>query len=154
MRREDYFMTLALEQAKIAYRENEVPVGAVLVRSDAPIGESPIAAGYNKTRMNADVSAHAELIALSGACKTLGDFRLNGYELYVTLEPCAMCAGAIINARLDRVVFGAYDKTAGAVWSKVCLFDFELNHKPAFLGGVLSVDCGKLLSDLFSGMRK
>ncbi|MBI3285932.1 MAG: tRNA adenosine(34) deaminase TadA [Burkholderiales bacterium] len=144
------FMRLAYEQAQLAWAEGEVPVGAVLVRD----GEV-IARGYNRPISRHDPTAHAEIMALRAAAETLGNYRLPGCELYVTLEPCIMCAGAMIHARLARVVFGASDPKTGACGSVLNIFEQEkLNHHTQLNGGVMAKECGALLKDFFSSRRK
>lgn len=142
------FMDAALAQARIASEEGEVPVGAVIVRR----GEI-IASGRNRRETGKNALYHAELEAIDNACKTLGGWRLPGCTLYVTLEPCPMCAGAIVNARVERVVFGAYDKKAGSVRSLVRLFDLPYNHRPEVTGGYMADECAALLSEFFRGLR-
>lgn len=142
-------MRLAIEQARIAQDEGEVPVGAVVVRDGAVI-----AAGSNRPIAGADPTAHAEIRALRAAAAVLGNYRLNHCALYVTLEPCAMCAGAIQHARIARVVFGAADPKTGACGSVVDLFgEPRLNHHAQVHGGVLADACGALLSDFFRQRR-
>ena len=142
------FMKKALELAEIAAGEGEVPVGAVVVRN----GEI-IATGRNRREMGKNALYHAELEAIDNACKTLGGWRLPGCELYVTLEPCPMCAGAIINSRIEKVYFGAYDKKAGSVKSLICLFDLPYNHSPEVTGGIMEEECARILSDFFKNLR-
>lgn len=143
------WMRHALALAERAAAEGEVPVGAVLVKDDVVIGE-----GYNRPIIDHDPSGHAEMIALRAAAKALGNYRLNGTTLYVTLEPCVMCAGAITHARVQRLVFGAADPKAGAVHS---LYDViatpRLNHRVEWTGGVLEAECGQLLRDFFRARR-
>jgi tRNA(adenine34) deaminase len=144
-----YFMGLALEQARAAALADEVPVGAVVVK-DGQV----IAAGRNAPIALHDPSAHAEMQALRAAAHTLGNYRLDGCELYVTLEPCAMCAGAMLHARLKRVVFGANEPKTGAAGSVVNLFEnTQLNHQTSVLGGVLTAQCGEVLQDFFRDKR-
>lgn len=144
-----YYMALAMEQARLAAAEGEVPVGAVVAR-DSQV----IATGRNRRETEKNALAHAELEAIFGACRALGGWRLSGCTLYVTLEPCPMCAGAIVNARLDRVVFGAYDVKAGCCGSVMQLFDLPFNHRPACTGGVEQAACAALLSDFFKSLRR
>ncbi len=142
-------MRLALDEAEDAAEAGEVPVGAVIVRD----GEVLARAG-NASVSSADATAHAELLAIQAASAVLGDQRLAGCTLYVTLEPCAMCAGAIILARVDRVVFGAWDPKAGMSGSVADLLrNPKLNHSPEVQGGVLEAECGKLLSEFFRDRR-
>lgn len=144
-----YFMKAALKEAKKAYAEGEVPVGAVIVRN----GEI-IARGRNKREKNKNALAHAEIMAIDKACKKLGGWRLFDCEMYVTLEPCPMCAGAIINSRLKKVTIGALDEKSGAVMSVVSLFDLPFNHKPEIEIGLMKDECRKMLSDFFKELRK
>lgn len=143
------YMQMALELAAEAAAEGEVPVGAVVVRGDTVVG-----VGRNRRERGRNALAHAELEAIDMACRTLGGWRLSGCDLYVTLEPCPMCAGAIINARIDRVFFGAADPKAGSCGSLVSLFDLPYNHRPALIGGVLVEECGAVLSDFFAALRR
>lgn len=147
MLHEDY-MRLALQQAQKAYDLGEVPVGAVIVQDD-----KIISCGYNAREINKISTAHAEIVAIENACKILGGWRLPRCTLYVTMEPCPMCAGAIINSRIDTVVFGAYDYKAGSCGSIVNLFDLEYNHKPQLIGGVLQEECTSLLKSFFKNLR-
>jgi tRNA(adenine34) deaminase len=143
------FMRLALGEARRAAAAGEVPVGAVVVR-----GGEVIASGYNAPVDSHDPTAHAEIVALRAAAQALGNYRLDGCTLYVTLEPCAMCAGAMLHARLGRVVFGASDPKTGAAGSVVDLFaQSRLNHQTSVQGGVLQADCGALLTNFFKGRR-
>lgn len=143
------FMQAAIEQAMLAAGEDEVPVGAVIVKD----GEI-ISRGRNRRELGKNALYHAETDAIDNACKALGGWRLMGCTLYVTLEPCPMCAGAIINSRIERVVFGAYDKKAGSCGSVVNLFELPYNHKPELSGGVLEEECAELLSSFFKKLRK
>ena len=146
--RYEYFMSLAIKQAKLADEINEVPVGAVITK-----GDEIVSTAFNRRETGKNALYHAELEAIDKACKALGGWRLWQCELYVTLEPCPMCTGAIINARIPKVIFGAYDKKAGSCGSLVNLFDFPYNHKPELIGGVLEEDCSQLLSDFFKRLR-
>jgi tRNA(adenine34) deaminase len=146
---DDAFMYLALEQARRAQAQGEVPVGAVVVRNG-----QVIASGCNAPVAGHDPTAHAEVLALREAARTLGNYRLDDCELYVTLEPCAMCSGAMLHARLKRVVFGAPDPKTGAAGSVVDLFaDKRLNHQTQVQGGVLAEECGALLGGFFKQRR-
>jgi tRNA(adenine34) deaminase len=143
------FMQLALEQAQQAWDLGEVPVGAVVVKD----GEV-IAVGCNQPIGKHDPTAHAEIVALRAAAEKLGNYRLPGCELYVTLEPCVMCSGAMMHARLARVVFGATDPKTGACGSVLNLFEQEqLNHHTEIVGGVLADDCGAMLKNFFAARR-
>ena len=147
-------MRLALDQAHNAWLAGEVPVGAVIVRRDADGRPQVIATGYNRPITTHDPSAHAELVALRHAAQLLGNYRLPQCELYVTLEPCAMCAMALIHARLPRVVFGARDPKTGAAGSVLDLFaEPRLNHHTQLTGGVLEEACSTLLRDFFVERR-
>lgn len=143
------FMTLAIEQAKLAADELEVPVGAVIVRN----GEI-VSVGRNRREYGKNALAHAEIEAINLACKKLGGWRLWECEMYVTLEPCPMCTGAIINSRIRRLVYGARDKKAGSCGSVVNLFDLPYNHKPEVVEGFMADECANLLSKFFSDLRK
>lgn len=142
-------MRHALTQAKRAAECNEVPVGAVVVLGDEVIGE-----GYNQPLGTHDPTAHAEIIALRDAARHLENYRLGGTTLYVTLEPCLMCAGAILQARIERVVFGAFDEKAGAVGSTANLLQSPLaNHQCRVTAGVLGDECAELLERFFVELR-
>lgn len=143
------FMSLAIEQAKLAADELEVPVGAVIVRN----GEI-VSLGRNRRESGKNALAHAEIEAIDLACKKLGGWRLWECEMYVTLEPCPMCTGAIINSRIQRVVYGASDKKAGSCGSVINLFDLPYNHKPAVVSGFMADECSALLSEFFANLRK
>ncbi|RGB68841.1 MULTISPECIES: nucleoside deaminase [Oscillospiraceae] len=143
------WMRLALEEAKAAAALGEVPVGALVVRS----GEL-IAKAHNRRETGKSALAHAECLAIDEACKTLGGWRLHECELYVTLEPCPMCAGAIINSRLRRVVYGARDPKAGCCGSVTDLFALPFNHRPEAVGGVLEEECAGALRAFFQAKRK
>lgn len=149
MENDTLYMQSAIEAAKLSALEGEVPVGAVVVRD----GEI-IAVGRNRRELGKNALYHAEIEAIDNACKALGGWRLMGCTLYVTLEPCPMCAGAIINSRIERVVFGARDKKAGSCGSVVNLFDLPYNHKPALLGGILEDECASLLTEFFKDLRQ
>lgn len=143
------YMRQALDQAHNAWALGEVPVGAVVVYED-----KIIATGFNQPIGTHDPTAHAEIMALRAAASILGNYRLPGCELFVTLEPCAMCAGAMMHARLSRVVFGAADPKTGTCGSIVNLFEQEkLNHHTGLVGGVLAAECGQLLKDFFAERR-
>lgn len=150
-------MALALEQARLAAQRGEVPVGAVVVRrrpEDATQLEV-VAVGHNRPIADHDPTAHAEIMALRAASAQLQNYRLPGCELFVTLEPCAMCSMAMMHARISRVVFGAADPKTGAAGSVVNLFSqAQLNHHTAVQGGVLAQACGQLLRDFFAERRR
>ncbi|GGC92952.1 tRNA adenosine(34) deaminase TadA [Undibacterium terreum] len=144
------FMQLAYAQAQHALTLGEVPVGAVVVK-DGQV----IASGYNHPIGRHDPTAHAEIMALRAAAEILGNYRLPGCELYVTLEPCIMCSGAMMHARLSRVIYGASDPKTGACGSVLNLFEQEqLNHHTSVSGGVMAEECGNLLKDFFSSRRR
>ena len=148
--KDEEFMALALQQAQLAWQEGEVPVGAVLVK-----GGQVIAAGYNRPIGKHDPSAHAEMVALRLAAELLQNYRLPGCELYVTLEPCLMCSGAMMHARLARVVFGASDAKTGTCGSVMNVFDqTQLNHHTQVIGGVLAQQCSDLLKAFFAERRQ
>jgi len=143
-------MALAIAQAKLAQQADDVPVGCVIVKA----GEI-IARAHNRRAIDADPTAHAEMLAIRAAARALGDWRLAGCTLVVTLEPCCMCAGAIVLARIDRLVYGASDPKAGAVDTLYSLCgDERLNHRVAVVSGVLAEECGRLLTDFFRTQRK
>jgi len=143
-------MHLALDEARRGLGEGEVPVGALVVRGEAIVGR-----GSNHTLREQDPTAHAEIVAVRAAAASLGSWRLEGCTLYVTLEPCAMCAGAIVLSRLDRVVFGAWDPKAGMAGSVGDLLRHpRLNHRPQVLGGVDAEACGELLRLFFAARRQ
>ena len=143
-------MKTALAAAAEATAVGDVPVGAVLL---GPAGEV-VAVDHNRREELSDPTAHAELLVLSRRARELGDWRLNGHTLVVTLEPCPMCAGAAVLARIERIVFGAYDPKAGAAWSLYNIpQDRRLNHRVELEGGVLAVECSALLSDFFDRRR-
>ena len=148
MRYEEKFMKKAMKLAQKAYELDEVPVGAVIV-----IGGKVIASAYNKRESGFDATAHAEILAIQKACKKIKDFRLLGAEMYVTLEPCVMCAGAILNARIENVYFGAYISN-GSISAEELSRRAELNHKTNFYGGFLEEENSKLVSDYFKEKRK
>lgn len=143
------FMNIAIEQAKIAAEELEVPVGAVIVRN----GEI-VSVGRNRREIGKNALAHAEIEAIDLACKKLGGWRLWECEMYVTLEPCPMCTGAIINSRIRRLVYGASDYKAGSCGSVVNLFDLPYNHKPEVVSGFMAEECSALLSEFFANLRR
>lgn len=145
-----YYMGLALELAKEAERQDEVPVGAIVVFNDQVVGR-----GYNKKEQSQCATRHAEIEAIEEASRTIGAWRLIDCDLYVTLEPCSMCAGAIVQARLRHVYFGATDPKAGAVVSLYNLLgDTRLNHQSKVIAGYLSEECGEILKAFFARKRK
>ena len=142
------FMSEALRLANIASNEGEVPVGAVVT-----IGDKIIGRGRNRREKGKNALCHAEIEAINEACRRLGGWRLWECELYVTLEPCPMCAGAIINSRIKKVVFGAYDKKNGACGSVVNLFDADFSFKPQYIGGFMEQECADILTTFFKNLR-
>lgn len=142
------FMREAIKLAELAESQGEVPIGAVIVKN----GEI-IASGYNRRETEKNALLHAELCAIGEACKKLASWRLEGCDLYVTLEPCPMCAGAIINSRIEHIIFGAYDEKAGSCKSVISLFDLPYNHKPEVWGGILEEECKNLLTEFFRKKR-
>jgi len=146
---DEFFMRRALVEAKKSLPEGEVPVGAILVS-----GNKILSRGHNQPIRKKDPTAHAEVMAIRKACSKRKEYRLADCDLYVTLEPCAMCLGAAIQARIKRLVFGAYDPKGGAVES-LMKFPFDrMNHQPEIKGGVLADECGKILSGFFLKKRK
>ena len=143
-----YYMSEAIAEARLAYEKDEVPVGAIIVHD----GEI-IARAHNLRETGKNALMHAETMAVDIACKTLGGWRLPRCTLYVTLEPCPMCAGAIVNSRIDRVVFGAYDRRAGAFGSILDLNAYPLNHKPEIVGGIMEEECRTMLQEFFKRKR-
>jgi tRNA(adenine34) deaminase len=142
-------MLAALSCARAAAEAGDVPVGAIMVRDGSAVSRTS-----NRTVRDGDATAHAEMLAIREACRAVGDWRLDGCTLYVTLEPCAMCAGAMVLSRLDRVVFGAWDEKAGMSGSVGDLLRHpRLNHRPEVLGGVLEEECGAVLRDFFAARR-
>jgi tRNA(adenine34) deaminase len=147
--RDEYFMRLAIREAERALEHEDVPIGAVLAH-----GGEAIALAHNERELRQDPTAHAETVALRDAARALGSWRVLDSVLYVTLEPCAMCAGAIVLARVPRVVFGASDPKAGACGSVLdVLGEPRLNHRPEVAGGLLAAECGALLSEFFASRR-
>jgi tRNA(adenine34) deaminase len=147
--RDEYFMRLALREAERALEHDDIPVGSVVVMDGEVIGS-----GHNERELRADPTAHAELIALRDAARTLGTWRVLDSVLYVTLEPCAMCAGAIVLARVPRVVYGTPDPKAGAAGSILnILAEPRLNHRPQVQSGLLAEDCANLLRSFFASRR-
>ncbi len=141
-------MTRAIELAKTAAAQGEVPVGAVVVKDGSIIGE-----GYNMREQKKNALSHAETEAINAACNTLGYWRLDDCTMYVTLEPCSMCAGAIVNARIKELVFGAYDKTMGCIDSVTSITSLPFANTTVY-GGIKEDECRALLTDFFEGVRK
>lgn len=148
LERDVFWMQQALALAKKAAALGEIPVGAVLVR-----GNELIASAHNRRELDQDALAHAEVLCIRQACEKLGSWRLSGCTLYVTLEPCPMCSGAIINSRLDRVVYGARDEKAGCAGSVADLFVMPFNHTPIIRSGILEQECAEVLSRFFQNLR-
>jgi tRNA(adenine34) deaminase len=147
--RDEYFMRLALREAERAIEHEDVPVGCVVVGAGEVVG-----AAHNERELRGDATAHAEILALREASVRLGGWRLDGVVLYVTLEPCAMCAGAIVLARVPRVVYGTPDPKAGAAGSVLdVLGERRLNHRPEVAGGLLAIESGDMLREFFSSRR-
>lgn len=147
----EIYMRRALELAKIAYDMGEVPVGAVVVKNST--GEI-VGEGYNLRETEKNALAHAEIIAIENACRRLGGWRLPDCSIYVTLEPCPMCCGAIINSRIDNVIFGAYDLKSGSAVSVQRMFELPYNWKPAVTGGFMENECSDLLKAFFRELRE
>ena len=146
---DEYFMRLALREAELALTHEDVPIGAVIVS-----GGEVVASAHNERELRQDPTAHAEMIALRDAARAFGSWRLLGAELYVTLEPCCMCAGAAVLARVQRVVYGATDPKAGACGSVLDVVgEPQLNHRPELRGGVLEAECSGILSTFFASRR-
>jgi tRNA(adenine34) deaminase len=147
----DKYMSRALELAREAFDEGEVPVGAVVVKKTT--GEI-VGEGRNMREKAKSALAHAEIMAIDEACRTLGGWRLPECAIYVTLEPCPMCCGAIINSRIDNVIFGAYDVKSGSAVSVQKMFELPYNYRPEVTGGVMEEECSAILSDFFRQLRE
>lgn len=147
---DEEMMMKAINLANKALEIGECPVGAIIIDKEGKI----IGEGYNRREKDKSPTAHAEILAIEAAARHLGSWRLSDCTLYVTLEPCPMCAGAIINSRLKRVVYGAFDDKGGACTSVVNLFELPFNHKPLVRSRVLEKECGELLTDFFRELRK
>lgn len=145
------YMHRALELARLAFNEGEVPVGAVVVKKTT--GEI-VGEGRNMREGTKNALAHAELIAIDQACRTLGGWRLPECAIYVTLEPCPMCCGAIINSRIDDVIFGAYDVKSGSAVSVQKMFELPYNYHPEVTGGMMENECSEILSEFFKQLRQ
>ncbi len=145
----EYFMALAIDEARKAAENGEVPVGAIIVKDNIVIG-----IGRNRKEEKNSPVSHAEIEAIDSACNYIGDWRLNGSTMYVTAEPCIMCAGAIIHARIDRVVFGVKEKKFGGVISQVSIFDIHsLNHRTEWISGICEDEISELMKDFFRKLR-
>lgn len=145
-----FFMEEALKEAKNAYSLKEIPIGCVIVKDNKIIGR-----GYNQKETLKDATLHAEIIAIKNACKNLGGWRLPGCTMYVTLEPCSMCAGALVNSRIDRLVIGTKDYKTGACGSVLNIVQMnELNHQLIVDYGILEEECSDILKDFFKELRK
>ena len=151
MEPDDWYMGLALEEARTAYAIGEVPIGAVLVSTDGSI----VACGHNMRETWQDATAHAEMIAIRDACARLGRWRLSGFTLFVTIEPCPMCAGALVMSRVDRLVYGSTDVKAGAAESIFCIVNHPaLNHRLQVTAGVREEECAGLMRQFFAERRR
>ena len=148
---DEAYMQIALELARQAYEINEVPVGAIVVKKSTG---KIIGKGYNRREIDKNPLAHAEIAAIKQAAETLGGWRLLDCDIYVTLEPCPMCCGAIINSRIERVIFGAFDSKSGSVESIINMFDLPFNHKPKIVSGIMQKECSEIISDFFTELRK
>ena len=148
---DEAYMQIALELARQAYEINEVPVGAIVVKKSTG---KIIGKGYNRREIDKNPLAHAEIAAIKQAAETLGGWRLLDCDIYVTLEPCPMCCGAIINSRIERVIFGAFDSKSGSLESIINMFDLPFNHKPKIVSGIMQKECSEILSDFFTELRK
>ena len=147
--KEEKFMKEALKEAMKALKKDEVPVGCVIVKDNKIVGR-----GYDKRESTNDPSAHSEIIAIRKAAKKLGDWRLENCDLYVTLEPCAMCLGASILARIRRIIYGAENPKFGAISSVVNLLNYKWNHKIKIVSGILKDECSEILKEYFRNKRK
>lgn len=145
----EMFMREAIQEAKLAWTEGEVPIGCVVVKGGEIVGR-----GHNRREEDKNALAHAEIEAINEACQTLGGWRLWQCDLYVTLEPCPMCAGAIINSRIQTVYYGADDAKAGSCGSVINLFEYPYNHKPKVVRGLLKEECSSLLTQFFRELRE
>ena len=145
---DEYYMKLALAEAEKAFLEKEVPIGAVIVQNG-----KVISTGYNRRETENQATAHAEIIAIQRANKALDSWRLDSCTLYVTIEPCPMCSGAIIQSRIPKVIYGAKDPKSGTHKSILNLFEYPFNHKVNISGGVLENECGQIISEFFKRLR-
>lgn len=149
MTADEEYMTLCIELAKKAAEKGECPVGAIVVDGNGCV----IGKGYNKRETCGSPTAHAEILAIEEAARKLNSWRLSDCTLYVTLEPCPMCAGAIINSRIKRLVYGAFDEKGGVCTSLMNIFDYPFNHKPLVRSRIMMEECSKLLTDFFKNLR-
>ncbi len=149
MKTDEYFMKLALKEAQKAYDKGEVPIGCVIVKDD-----KVIARGYNKREKLNSSLAHAEIIAINKASKKLNSWRLEGCKMYITLEPCIMCGGAIIQSRIDEVIYGAKDNRFGVHDSITNIFNLKFNHSVSIKNKVLESECSNIISDFFKKLRE
>lgn len=149
MTADEEYMKICIELAKEAAKNGECPVGAIVVDGDGNI----LSKGYNMREKNNSPTAHAEIIVIEEAARKLNSWRLSDCTLYVTLEPCPMCSGAIINSRIKRVVYGAFDEKGGACASIINMFDYPFNHKPFVRSRILMDECSALLTEFFKGLR-
>ncbi|MBP3921896.1 MAG: tRNA adenosine(34) deaminase TadA [Ruminiclostridium sp.] len=149
MTTDEEYMTICIELAKKAAEMGECPVGAIVVDGNDKI----VGRGYNRREMDNSPTAHAEIIAIEEAARTLDSWRLSDCTLYVTLEPCPMCAGAIINSRIKRLVYGAFDEKGGVCASLMNIFEYPFNHKPLVRSRILMDECSQLLTDFFRSLR-
>jgi len=150
MNDQEYYMSIALQLAQEAGADGEAPVGCVVVDENGAV----IGRGRNRREKNKSALAHAELEAIEDACNTLGDWRLNGCSLYVTLEPCPMCAGAVLMSRLDKLFYGAKDELTGSCGSVINLFMEQYGQSTQVVGGIMAEECGELLTDFFKMLRE
>lgn len=150
IKNDEYFMSLAIKQAEIALKKDEVPIGAIIVKDNKIISK-----GYNVRESKNDALGHAEIVAIKKACKKLNSWRLCGCKIYVTIEPCLMCAGAIVQSRLDEVIFGSYDTKGGAFGSNIDITKINnLNHYPKVTNGVLKESCQSIIKNYFKQKRE
>ena len=149
MNKQEKFMSLAIKEAKKAKNRDEVPIGAIIVKDDKVVSR-----GYNLRESKQNSLKHAEIIAIDKACRKLGNFRLEECDLYVTVEPCLMCSGAIVQSRIRKVFFGACDEKYGAVTSVANAFDIKANHKVEFEQGLCKEECERLMKDFFRELRE
>lgn len=150
IKNDEYFMSLAIKQAEIALKKDEVPIGAIIVKDNKIISK-----GYNVRESKNDALGHAEMVAIKKACKKLNSWRLCGCKIYVTIEPCLMCAGAIVQSRIDEAIFGSYDAKGGAFGSNIDITKISnLNHYPKVTNGVLKENCQSIIKNYFKQKRE